>query len=164
MATQAQRIVLPSRVRTILLDGTVPRPRGTPPLAKGQASVPAWPVKDPADVLDYAFDVAPALCGNPGDSVATLDVAISPSKFGDLSLASAAADGQRCVLWLKGGRSGTTYTVTLKIGTQSGRVISRSVLLPVAALASGATPPDVLLTNLGAPILDNLGQPIETGT
>lgn len=164
MGTPAQHIALPSRARTIVLDGPLPRPRGLPPLISGQPALPAWPAKDPRDVLDYAFDIAPLLCGNPGDSISTLDVAIAPSKPGDLSLASAAADGLRCVLWLKGGQSGTTYTVTLKIGTQNGRVVARSVMLPVITLASSTTTPDSLLTSSGDPLLDNLGEPIEIGS
>jgi hypothetical protein len=104
------------------------------------------------------------LSGNPGDSIATLDVAIAPSNPGDLSLASAAVDGLRCVLWLQGGQSGTAYTVTLKIGTQNGRVVARSVMLPVIALANSATPPDALLTSSGTPLLDSLGEPIEIGS
>lgn len=164
MATPAQHLVLPSRVRTIVLDGLLPRPRGTPVLPLGQYCLPAWPAKDPADVLDYAFDIAPALCGNAGDAVATLDVAINPGNPGDLSLASAAADGLRCVLWLKGGQPGTVYTVTLKIGTQNGRILARSVRLPVLALANGVAPPDALLTDTGAPLVDSLGEPIEVGS
>ena len=164
MATPAQHLVLPTRVRTIVLDGPLPRPRGTPPLVSGQPCLPAWPAKDPADVLDYAFDIAPVLCGNPGDAVATLDVSITPSNPGDLSLASAAADGLRCVLWLQAGQPGTVYTVTLRIGTQNGRVLARSVMLPVIALSNAITPPNELLINGGAPLLDGSGNPIETGT
>ncbi len=164
MATPAQHLVLPSRVRTIVLDGPLPRPRGTPPSISCQPLTPSWPAKDPADVLDYAFDIAPALCGNPGDAIATLDVAIAPSNPGDLSLASAAADGLRCVLWLQAGQPGTVYTVTLKIGTQNGRVLARSVLLPVIALSNSVVPADSLLTDTGAPLVDSLGEPIETGS
>lgn len=164
MATPAQHVILPSRVRTIVLDGALPRPRGAPTAGPGQCRLPAWPTKDPADVLDYAFDIAPALCGNPGDAIATLDVTIEPSNPGDLSLASAAADGLRCVLWLQGGRPGTNYTVTLKVGTQNGRVLARSVILPVVGLSNAVTTPEALLTETGAPLLDELGQPINTGS
>jgi len=166
MATPAQHVVLPSRVRTVVLDGPLPRPRGTPAGRSGRCTMPAWPAKDPADVLDYAFDIAPALCGNLGDAIATLDVGIDPGNPGDLSLASAAADGLRCVLWLQGGQPGTVYTVTLRIGTQNGRVLARSVRLPVIAFASSdaITPADALVTESGAPLLTDLGQPIETGS
>lgn len=163
MATQVQHVLLPSSARTIVLDGGLPRPRGVPPAISGRQSSPCWPAKDPSDILDYAFDITPALSGNPSDAVSTLDVSIEPGNPGDLSLASAAADGLRCVLWLQNGIAGTVYTVTLKIGTQNGRILARSVLLPVVALASTAAAPDLLVTETGAVLVDNMGNPIALG-
>ncbi len=127
------------------------------------ASPPAllcWPLKDPNDLLDYQFDIAPALIGNDGDAIATLDITISPSATGDLALASTTADGSRAVLWLSGGQPGTTYTVTLSIGTQAGRTIARSVLLPVVTLAFTPSTPDILYAETGAPLVDENGNPI----
>ena len=140
--------VVSLRVRAGVPRGTLPRP----------GLLPAWPAKDPADVLDYQFDIAPALTGNDGDAVATLDVSITPAAPGDLRLVSAAADGARAVLWLGGGPGGTTYTVTLAIGTQAGRVLSRSVLLPVQLLSAGGSAG--LLTDGGGMLLDDTGQPL----
>ncbi len=160
MATSAQHLMLPSCARTVVLTGALPCPRGMPASAM---PLPAWPAKDPGDVLDYQFDISPALVGARGDAITTLDVAILPANPGDLALASAAADGARCVLWLSGGQAGTVYTVTLTIGTQGGRVLARSVLLPVVALANLAVPADTLLTDLGQPLLDAVGEPIEAG-
>jgi hypothetical protein len=111
-------------------------------------------------VLDYQFDIAPALIGNDGDTIATLDITIFPANTGDLTLASATADGTRAVLWLVAGQSGTTYTVTLNIGTQAGRTIARSVLLPVGALANPPTLPQTLLTSSGTPLVDQNGHPL----
>ncbi len=159
MSTIATHLWKPSVARTINLDAFVPVPRGT------SATVPAdpsWPLKDPADALDYQFDIAPALIGNDGDSITTLDIAITPSAPGDLALISASADGSRAVLWLAGGFSGTTYTVTLTIGTQAGRILARSVLLPVLALATPALPATGLLTDTGAAVTDQNGNPITT--
>jgi len=155
MATTAAHLYRPSAARVVVLDGFVPGPRGSLAMAP-----PAWPAKDPADVLDYQFDIAPALSGHAGDAVATLDVAISPASPGDLSVASAAADGARAVLWLQGGRAGTTYSVTLTIGTQAGRTLSRSVLLPVVALAG--VPPRVtsIQTETGSELVDESGNPL----
>lgn len=155
MATTAQHVWRPSAARVLVLDGFLPVPRGTLPRV---GLLPAWPAKDPADVLDYQFDIAPALTGNDGDAVATLDVSITPAAPGDLRLVSAAADGARAVLWLGGGQGGTTYTVTLAIGTQAGRVLSRSVLLPVQLLSAGGTAG--LLTDGGGVLLDDTGQPL----
>ena len=159
VATPATHLWRPSVARLLVLDSFVPMPRGTiaaalPPLQ--------WPAKDPLDVLDYQFDIAPALTGDRGDAISTLDVAISPSQPGDLSLSSAAADGGRAVLWLAGGQAGTIYTVTLTVGTQGGRILSRSVLLPVLALSSPAISPTILLTEDGQPLLDNNNNPLFT--
>ena len=162
-STPVTQIWRPSAVRLITLDAAVPTARGTP------AQLPlTWPVKDPDDVLDYQFDLADVLNGfgrsyagdGPcSDSIATLDVSIHPADSGDLALTSAAADGLRCVLWLSGGQAGTTYTVTLRVGTRAGRVLSRSIRLPVLALSSDPTPRDWLLTDDGSTITDQNGQP-----
>ena len=133
MTTVASHVWKPSVARTVTLDAFIPVPRGTTPRVP---TTPSWPIKDPFDLLDYQFDITPALVGNDGDAIATLDIAISPANPGDLALTATAADGCRAVLWLGGGQPGTTYTVTLTIGTQAGRTIARSVALPVATLAS----------------------------
>lgn len=147
------------------MDGFVPGPRGVPVTT---LATPSWPAKDPADVLDYQFDISPALTGNDGDGLATLDVSISPANPGDLSLASAAADGSRAVLWLQGGMAGTTYTVTLSLGTQAGRVLARSVLLPVVSLSSATAASVVpaataLTTDSGDVLTDQNGNALLTG-
>ncbi len=173
MATNASHLYKPSAARMLVLDGFVPGPRGgrtANPLSA--VPLPSWPAKDPGDVLDYQFDIAPALSGNDGDAVATLDVAISPSNPGDLALASAAADGARAVLWLSGGLAGTIYSVTLTIGTQAGRVLSRTVLLPVLALATGSgggslstggSVSGALTDDSGALLVDEAGNPLLLG-
>ncbi len=157
MPTTASHAWIPSVARTVTLDAFVPVPRGTTPTPPSPA---CWPLKDPGDVLDYQFDIAPALIGNDGDTIATLDITIFPANTGDLTLASATADGTRAVLWLVAGQSGTTYTVTLNIGTQAGRTIARSVLLPVGALANPPTLPQTLLTSSGTPLVDQNGHPL----
>ncbi len=157
MPTTASHVWRPSAARTITLDAFIPVPRGT------TATVPSplsWPLKDPADLLDYQFDIAPALIGNDGDAIATLDIAIIPSNSGDLALTATAADGTRAVLWLSGGIPGTTYTVTLTIGTQAGRTVARSVLLPVATLAVQPSAAVPLTTEAGTALTDSNGNPI----
>lgn len=155
---QLQHVWRPSAARVLVLDSFVPMPRGT------VAPKPlAWPAKDPDDVLDYQFDITPALQGNDGDAVASLDVSIMPADPGDLSLASAAADGARCVLWLAGGYAGTTYSVTLRVGTQAGRTLSRSVLLPVQALSTPALAADAIMAEQGGPLTDENGHPLFAG-
>jgi hypothetical protein len=157
MPTIASHAWIPSVARTVTLDAFVPVPRGTTPTPPAP---PCWPLKDPGDTLDYQFDIAPALIGNDGDAISTLDITISPAASGDLALASTTADGTRAVLWLSGGCPGTTYTVTLTIGTQAGRTIARSVLLPVAALARPVEPQENLTTADGTPLVDQNGNPI----
>ncbi len=76
MPTTAAHVWRPSAARTITLDAFVPVPRGTTATPPAPLS---WPLKDPADLLDYQFDIAPALIGNDGDAIATLDIAISPA-------------------------------------------------------------------------------------
>ena len=156
MATTANHVWRPSASRVLVLDGFIPGPRGLPMRPAGPLR---WPPKDPADVLDYQFDIAPALAGNDGDTISTLDILIDPSDDGDLSVASAAADGARAVLWLQGGQDGTTYTVTLTLGTQAGRSLTRSVLLPVIAMSAQAT--TVLTTETGSPLTDDSGNALD---
>ena len=157
MPTTAAHVWRPSAARTITLDAFVPVPRGTTATAPAP---PSWPLKDPNDTLDYQFNIAPALIGNDGDTISTLDISISPSATGDLALTSALADGARAVLWLASGQSGTIYTVTLTIGTQAGRTIARSVLLPVLTLAIQPVVTDSLQTSSGTPLVDGNGNPI----
>src|SRR6201999_3117210 len=109
MATLVSHIWKPSKSRTITIDSFVPVPRGT------SANVPtllSWPFKDPEDILDYQLDIEPALVGNEGDTVESVDVEIDPSQPGDLTLDNVAADGYRIVIWLSSGQAGVTYNVT----------------------------------------------------
>lgn len=159
MSTPANHLWRPSNARYVQIDGFVATPRGPqiPP------AVPLlWPPKDPGDTLDYVFDVSPALTANPGDTISMLDVMISPSNPGDLSLASASADGARAVLWLAGGQAATSYTVTVTVTTAGGRTLARSIALPVVALASVPAPASALTTASGQPLTDPTGTPITT--
>ena len=151
MATTAGHVWRPSASRVLVLDGFVPGPRGVP---ARPTSPLRWPPKDPADILDYQFDIGPAFVGNDGDAIATLDVFITPSDAGDLVLVSAAADGSRAVLWLQAGRAGIAYNVTLTIGTDAGRTLSRSILLPVVAYAASAATSQPLTLEDGSSLVD----------
>jgi hypothetical protein len=157
MPTTATHVWRPSSARVLLLDSFVPVPRGSVAVALPPLS---WPAKDPADVLDYQFDISAALVGNDGDAIASLDVTISPDAPGDLTVTASSADGAAAVLWLAGGQSGTTYTVTLVIGTLNGRAVQRSVLLPVLALSTPAAGVADLTDATGAPVTDQNGNPL----
>ncbi|GAB0115308.1 phage fiber-tail adaptor protein [Acidisoma sp. C75] len=159
MATPANHSWKPCNARVLTITGFDPTPRGSPPqLPPG--TVAAWPPKDPADVLDYVFDISPALWGDHGDSISFLDVTIAPALAGDLTLTTSSVDGQRVILWLGAGQTGTTYSVTLAITTVGGGSFQRTLYLPCLSLS--ATPPlgTELVTETGAAILDLAGQPI----
>lgn len=160
MPTTAPHVWRPSGARRVVLDGFVPIPRGT---VLATPAALAWPSKDPADVLDYEFDVSAALTGNGGDAIATLDVTITPNATGDLTLTSTGADGDIAVFWFSLGQIGTTYVVQVTIGTTSGRTLSRAVLLPVQSLATATAPTTVLTTDTGAVVTDTTGNPILIG-
>jgi hypothetical protein len=159
MSTPATHLWRPSNARYLQIDGFVPTPRGPqiPPAARL-----IWPAKDPADTLDYVFDISPALTANPGDSISTLDVSVSPNNPGDLSLISATADGALAVLWLAGGQPLTTYAVTINLTTTGGRTIARTVALPVVTLASVPAAAGALTTPSGQPLTGPTGTPLTT--
>jgi hypothetical protein len=159
MPTPANYTWLPTTARVVVVEGFGPYPRGVlqtppPPLL--------WPVKDPGDALDYVVDLSDALAGNQGDSIATLDVSIFPANTGDLSVVSSSADGDQAILWLAGGIAGTNYAVTVVVGTNSGRIFSRTISLPVAALAMPSVPSTVITDQNGAAITDQTGTPLTT--
>ena len=159
MTTPANHLWRPSNARYLQIDGFVAVPRG-PQIPPPQALV--WPQKDPGDTLDYVFDIGPALSANLGDGISSLDVTISPDNPGDLALVSCSADGNKAVLWLTGGVALTTYTVTINITTNGGRVLARSLALPVVALASVPAPVDALQTQTGQALTDPTGTPLTT--
>ncbi len=159
MPTPATHVWKPSNARTVVLDAFIPVPRGSAAAAPPPLN---WPTKDPIDVLDYQFDITPAVVGNDGDVIATLDVSIEPNNPGDLSLQSATTDGTVAILWLAGGQAGTVYTVTLVIATTNGRTIQRSILLPVVYLSVPPVPPNALVTNAGVVLTDQNGNPVLT--
>lgn len=160
MATTASHVWRPSASRILMLDGFIPGPRGMPAY---RPQTLRWPAKDPADVLDYQFDIAPALAGNDGDAISTLDVLVSPSSDGDLTLVSSAADGTRAVMWFQGGIPGTSYDVTVMVGTETGRTLSRTIKLPILSMALQNASNLPLTTEEGAILVDSDGNPLMLG-
>ncbi len=157
MVTPATHVWKPSNARTVVLDSFIPVPRGSTSVAPPPLN---WPTKDPVDVLDYQFDISPALVGNDADAIATLDVSIEPTNPGDLTLNSATTDGTVVILWLSRGQSGTIYLVNLMITTINGRTINRSILLPVLNLSVPPIPPNALITDTGVVLTDQNGNPV----
>src|ERR1700685_2136604 len=107
MVTLVSHIWKPSKTRTITIDSFVPVPRGTTATAPTLLS---WPSKDPGDILDYQLDIEPALIGNEGDTIESVDVDVAPCQPGDLSTDNITADGYRIVIWFSSGQAGTTYS------------------------------------------------------
>lgn len=159
MATPATHTWKPSTARTVVIDSFIPVPRGSTAVTPSPLN---WATKDPNDVLDYRLDIAPAIVGNQGDSIATIDISIAPDQPGDLNLNSVTADGTTAVFWLSAGQAGTVYTVTIIIGTTNGRVLKRSVLLPVLLLSVPPVPSTAILTAAGAVLTDQNGNPVLT--
>ncbi len=159
MGTPAAYTWMPSTARLIVLDGFGILPRGILPTVQQPLT---WPPKDPTDTLDYVLDISEAIAGNDGDVIATLDVSISPNNPGDLSLQSSSADGDLAIMWFSQGFAGTNYAVTVTIGTNSGRIIGRTVTLPVTLLAVPPAPSNAITDQSGAPITDQANQPITT--
>lgn len=157
MATPATHVWKPSSARLVTIDSFIAVARGSTATAPPPLN---WPAKDPGDVLDYILDIAPAVVGNNGDGIATLDVGCSPSNPGDVVIKSSEVDGSRVVLWLSGGQAGTVYTITFSIATTGGRSLVRSVLLPVLLLSIPLVPADALLTGSGSALTDQNGNPV----
>ena len=151
----------PASARSVAVDGLLPLPRGVlpsdlPPLA--------WPAKDPGDVLDYSLDLSAALTGDPTDQVAAVSVTIQPNGgASDVQVGRIVGSGSSAVVWLSAGQAGTTYAVQLSVGTLKGRVIGRTVLLPVQQLANAGPPANPLTTEAGSIVTDQNGNPILIG-
>ena len=159
MTTPVTHVWKPSHARTVVLDSFIPVPRGSAAVAPAPLN---WPTKDPVDVLDYQLDISPALVGNDGDTIATLDVTIEPANPGDITLNNATADGTVAILWLSGGQAGTIYIVNIMITTVNGRTINRTILLPVLNLSVPPIPPNALVTDTGVVLTDQNGNPVLT--
>jgi hypothetical protein len=157
MATLVSHIWKPSKARSITIDSFVPVPRGTTAAAPTPLN---WPSKDPGDILDYQLDIEPALIGNEGDTIESVDIDVSPSQPGDLSTDNVTADGYRIVVWLSSGQAGVTYIVTVIVTMASGRTLQRSILLPVVAMSSPSVSANAIETTTHDPITDQNGNPI----
>ncbi len=159
-ATTTAHVWRPSTARRVVLDGFAPVPRGTAPTAPAPL---IWPPKDPADVLDYEFDISAALTGNEADGIAQITIAPLANTAGGFAVTSAVADGALAIFWIAGGQAGTTYAVQVSITTLSGRTINRALLLPVLSLASATIPSSALTTDSGVAVTDQNGNPILLG-
>jgi predicted dienelactone hydrolase len=106
------------------------------------------------------LDIEPALVGNNGDTINSVNIEVDPSQPGDLSVDNISADGYMIVIWLSCGQAGTTYNVTVKASMASGRTLQRTMLLPVIALSSPSVPANAIETTTQDPLTDENGNPI----
>ena len=157
MGTQVNYSWLPSTARLLVLDGFCFYPRGASFCPQQPL---AWPAKDPSETLDFTLDIGGAIAGNEGDAIASLDITITPNNPGDLTLVSSSADGDLAIMWFTAGFAGTVYQVTVTVGTNSGRVIARTINLPVVMLANAPNAQDDLTDEYGNPITDQNDAPI----
>lgn len=157
MPTVIPHVWKPSNTRILTIDSFVPVPRGSSAFSPYPLN---WPSKDPADSLDYQLDIEPAIVGNQGDTIDSVDVDVSPNQPGDVSVDNVVADGYRVIIWMSAGVAGVTYSVTLKINLASGRVLQRSMLLPVVALSSRSAPVSAIESTTRDPLTDQNGNPI----
>lgn len=162
VTTAVSQVTRPSTARVVSLDPPLPLPRGIVP-----SDLPplVWPAKDPGDVLDFALDATAALAGDITDRIATVNVTVVPQVSGaDVQLGNVVADATVVVMWLSSGQAGTVYAIQITLSTLNGRIIGRTVLLPVLEMAAIAPPASVLTTDAGAIVTDQNGNPILVGS
>lgn len=90
----------------------------------------AYPPKDPAAILDYAFDWAAWLAV--GETLSSFTLTADAGITIQTSPA-AAISGTKVVWWLAGGAAGTFYNLYLTITTNQGRTDRRTLQVEVAA-------------------------------
>lgn len=86
-----------------------------------------FPAKDPQDTNDFGLDWSGYL---DGDAIITAVWSVPA----DLVLVRAERAGSLTVAWISGGVAGRDYTVSCRITTDNGRVVERSMELPVRHL------------------------------
>jgi len=82
------------------------------------------PPKDPDELLDYRFDWAGRLEGDP---IAGVEFQVSAG----LDILDTEFDQTSASLWLQGGTAGETAKVTCRVRTATGRTLEHSAELPI---------------------------------
>ena len=121
----------------------------------GFAAPLAWPTKGPDAVLDYAYDFAPDMAENPGDTIVAASIAVQPSGVGEITINSIVIAGTILTVWLSGGVSGRRYLFKLIATTDSTpqpRRLEVDIMLLIDPLL--ATPP------LSAPPSNGFSAPV----
>ena len=85
--------------------------------------------KQPAERFSYTVDYSGALTD--GDNVQTAVAEVSPA---GLVVDNVSAIDPRVRFWAAGGEHGTTYKVTLTVGTADGRVFQDEIVFKIKEL------------------------------
>jgi hypothetical protein len=92
------------------------------------SDLPAWPIKDPDEVLDYSVNWTARL---PDDDKILTSTWTIPT---GLTLNAQTIDGFITTVWMSVGVSGVTYKIYNTITTQAGRTLQEAVQLVVRSL------------------------------
>lgn len=84
----------------------------------------SWPYKDPDEVLDYQIDWSPRL----GEDTIASSTWIVPT---GISQDSDSHDTMKTTIWLSGGTTDESYTLTNRIVTNGGRTMDQSVKIKI---------------------------------
>lgn len=94
------------------------------------ATIPKFPnPKDPSSTLDYQFDWGAEWLNS--DTIAASTFTVIPNT---ITIQSTSFTSTVTTIWLAGGVTGTTYSITNRITTASGRVDERTVKLQIKDL------------------------------
>lgn len=85
----------------------------------------SWPSKDPDETLDYSLNWSSALSG---DTIVTSTWTISDSSLVENHSTNSSTSA---TIWLEGGTTNSTYTVTNTIVTAAGRTFQQSVSIRI---------------------------------
>lgn len=87
-------------------------------------TIPTMPAKDPNANLDYMFDWTEWLGS---DSIVSATVTASPG----ISIGTTVVTTTGILVWVSGGTTGISYSVTCEITTLATRIDERSMTIPV---------------------------------
>ena len=86
-----------------------------------------YPSKDPGEVLDYQLDWSKRLAGD----IITSSSWVNESNT-DIILSNESYANTKTTIWVSGGTSNSSYTLTNTVLTLGDRTLVQSVVLPVA--------------------------------
>lgn len=86
--------------------------------------------KDPDEVLDYAIDWTAELADK--NDTAQSAAWTVPDGLTQPAGKPPTLDGGKATVWLAGGTSGRTYSVSCRLTTTAGRIYDRSLVITVA--------------------------------